>query len=180
MFKESMVAFLGLATLCVVASAQTGSLSSTDKAFLKSAAEADMTEAHVGKMAQDKSSTDAVRNFGQSLVQDHTKAYEELTTLANKTGENIPKGIDTRRIRTIEELTREKGSAFDRNFAMHEVQDHKKAIAEFKHEANKGQNADLKAYAQKMVPALEDHLRKAEELEKSGRTTSASADRRNR
>jgi putative membrane protein len=180
MFKEAMVGMVSLATLCLVLSAQTGDLSNTDKAFLRSAAEADMTEAHVGKMAQDKSSADSIKNFGQSLVQDRTKAYEELTALANKTGVNIPKGIDIRRIRTIEDLTREKGSAFDRDFAMHEVQDHRRTIAEFKREADKGRNADLKAYAQKMIPTLEEHLRKAEELEKSERTTSASADRRSR
>jgi len=177
MFKNATVGMLGLATLCVVMGAQTGGLSSTDKAFLRSAAEADMTEAHVGKMAQGKSSADAVKNFGQSLVQDHTKAYEELTALANKTGADIPKGIDVRRIRAIGELTREKGPAFDRSLAAHEVQDHRKTLAEFKREADKGQSADVKAYAQKMIPTLEEHLRKAEELEKTERTTSTSADR---
>jgi hypothetical protein len=59
-----------------------------------------MTEARLGKMAQDKSSADGERNFGQSLVQDHTKSYEELK--------------------------REEGSAFNRRFAAHEAQDHRK------------------------------------------------------
>ncbi|MFN7992397.1 MAG: DUF4142 domain-containing protein [Bryobacteraceae bacterium] len=175
-----------LATICAaaaftIAGAQAADLSSADKAFLKTAAEANMTEAHLGKMAQDQASTDAVKNFGQTLVQDHTKAYDELTAVANKAGESIPKGIDVRKDHAIGLLSREKGTGFDRQFARHEVQDHERTIAEFRREADRGQNPDLKSYAQRMIPALEDHLHKAQELEKSEhQTASASADRKSR
>lgn len=153
-------------------------LSTADKVFLKAAADANMTEAHLGKMAQDQGADNGVKDFGHSLVQDHTKAYEELTVLANKAGESIPRGIDVRRNPAIEELRKQTGKGFDRRFVTHEVLDHRKTIAAFKREAEKGENADLKAYAQRMIPTLEEHLRKAEDLEKSGKKTpTASADR---
>lgn len=181
MLRPALLGMLTLAALCCAMSVQAADLSSVDKAFLKLAADANMTEAHLGKMAQEQAAESGVKDYGQTLAQDHTKAYEELTVLANKTGESIPKGIDVRRNRAIEELTKQKGAGFDRRFLTHEVQDHRKAIAEFKRETEKGQNADIKAYAQKMIPTLEGHLRKAEELEKSGKgTTAASADRHRR
>jgi len=128
-----------------------------------------------------KASDEGVKSFGQTLVQDHTEAYEELTAVASKTGESIPKGIDIRRDRAIEGLAREKRASFDRSFVRHEVQHHQRTIAEFKREAEKGQNAEVKAYAQKMIPTLEEHLHKAESLEKSEqRTSTASASRRSR
>lgn len=181
MLRRGLWAALPLVALGCIVNVQAADLSSTDRAFLKSAADANMTEAHLGKMAQDRAADTGVKDFGQTLVQDHTKAYEELTVVANKTGESIPKGIDVRRNRAIEELTRQKGIGFDRRFVTHEIQDHRKTITEFKREAENGQNADIKAYAQKMIPTLEEHLRKAEELEKSGKsTTTASADRQRR
>lgn len=178
MWTKKVVGMSCVAAFCAVASAQTADLSGIDKAFMKSAAEANMTEAHFGKMAEDKATNDAVKSFGQILVQDHTKAYDELTALANKTGESIPRGIDTRRNRTMEDLSRESGSEFDRRFVADEVQDHRRTIAEFKREAEKGQNADVKAYAQSTIPTLKEHLHKAEELEKSEhQMASASAHR---
>ena len=167
MCRSAVLAMFLVAAVGVVARAQTADLSSADKAFLKSAADANMMEAHVGKMAEEQASDNGVKSFGQTLVQDHTKSYDELTAVANKTGETIPKGIDVRRNRAVQELAREKGPAFDRQFVRHEVQDHQKTIAEFKREAEKGQNADVKAYAQKTIPTLEEHLQKAQELEKS-------------
>jgi putative membrane protein len=178
MDKNGVLAMLCAGAFCAVASAQTGNLSAADRNFMKTAAEVNMTEAHLGQMAQERASDEGVKSFGQTLVQDHTRAYEELTALATKTGESIPKGIDVRRDHAIEGLARDKGAGFDRSFVRHEVQDHQRTIAEFKREAEKGQNADVKAYAQKMIPALEEHLHKAEGLEKSEhRTTTASASR---
>jgi putative membrane protein len=180
MLSRGLWATVALAALGCIVTVQAADLSSADRAFLKSAADANMTEAHLGKMAQDQAADTGVKDFGQTLVKDHTKAYGELTVVANKTGESIPKGIDVRRNRAIVELTRQKGMGFDRRFLAHEVQDHRKTITEFKREAEKGQNADVKAYAQKMIPTLEEHLRKAEELEKSGKRPTASADRQRR
>ena len=167
MHKTAILTAICLAAACVVASAQTATLSNADKEFMKAAAEANMTEANFGQMAQERSSNDAVKDFGKTLVQDHTKAYEDLQALAEKTGESIPKGINIGKNKTAEQLMHLKGPAFDRVFARYEVQDHEKAIAMFKHEADKGENADVKAYAQDTVPTLEKHLHLAQELEKT-------------
>ena len=67
-----------------------------DAAFLSMAAQADMTAAHLGKMAQDRGAENPVKDFGKTLVTDHTDDYHQLTELSNKIGEAIPKAIDKR------------------------------------------------------------------------------------
>ena len=74
------------------------------------AARANMTEAHLGQMAEARASGDDVKGFAQTLIQDHTKAYEQLCGVSSKTGESIPVGIDTARDSAIRETRAAKGS----------------------------------------------------------------------
>jgi putative membrane protein len=141
------------------------SLSKNDAAFLKLAAKASMTEAHLGQMAEAQASRQAVKDFGEQLSKDHTTAYEGLTVLANKTGEAIPKAIG--HDQTIAHLTHMKGAGFDHAFLVDEVQSHKAALATFKNEAEKGDSPDVKAWAKSMIPTLEGHLKTAEDLAKT-------------
>ena len=153
---------------CVMTSglvfAQSNKLNATDKQFLKMAADANMTEAHLGQMAEAQASEDAVKNFGKMLDQDHTKAYTQLQQVASKDGQSIPTGINVRQDRSIEQLMHLKGKNFDRSFVRDEIQDHQRAIAEFKREAQRGENPGLKSYAQQTLPVLENHLHQAQDL----------------
>jgi putative membrane protein len=174
--SKSTVTALCLIAAGLMVNAQTDTLNSADREFLKSAATINMTEAHLGKMAQDQAADNAVKSFGERLVNDHTKAYDELSRVADKSGEPIPKGIDIRQNKAIEELTHDNGATFDRQFVHREVQDQRRAVAEFKREVHETKNAALKAYAHQVIPTLEEHVQKAEELEKTERTAkSASA-----
>ena len=143
---------------------QGAALSKADVNFMNTAAKANMTEAHLGQMAEAQAGRRDVKDFGQKLSKDHTMAYEGLTVLANKTGETIPKAIGNDQ--AIAHLTHLKGARFDRAFLQDEVQSHKATLAEFKNEAEKGENADVKAWAKSMIPTLEGHLQTAENLVK--------------
>jgi len=151
----------------VEAYAQQTGLSSADKEFMIMAAKTNMTEAHLGQMAQSEGAATDVKNFGQTLTQDHTKAYEELTELSGKTGESVPKGINVGKDATIQQLAKLKGPAFDRVFLRHEIQDHEKAATAFRREAERGRNPEVKGYAQKLLPTIEEHLREAQKLAKT-------------
>src|SRR5271170_434728 len=136
MFPKYMLIFGSCFTLLSVSAwAQSAKLSPTDKEFLKMAAVANMTEAHLGQMAEGQASRAGVKDFGQTLVKDHTTAYQELAVLDSKLGQTTPKGIDVRRHRVIEQLAHVKGKRFDRPFLRDEIQDHERAIAAFKREA---------------------------------------------
>jgi putative membrane protein len=171
--KTFLAGICGCALFGAAVFAQTGNkLSNGDKKFLELAADANMTEAHIGQMAENTAAKTSVRDFGQKLARDHTNAYAELAALANKIGATVPKGIDVRRDSAIRELTREKGRAFDRRFLRDEILDHERALTEFRREAAHGRDADIKAYASKMIPTLEEHLHIAESLVKPERHSS--------
>jgi putative membrane protein len=128
------------------------------------AAEADMTIAHIGKEAEDRGATDKIKDFGKTLVQDHTSDYESLTALASKTGDAIPKGIDRGDYRTVASMDHYKGKMFDHAFLASESAEHQKLIHAFKEEATHGSNPAIKAYATKALPTIEKHLHDAQDL----------------
>jgi putative membrane protein len=169
MFPKHVLLIVGscFTLLSATALAQSAKLSPRDKEFLKMAAVANMTEAHLGQLAESQASRSSVKDFGQTLVKDHTSAYQELAALDSKLGETIPKGINVRRDKTIEELAHVKGKRFDVPFLRDEVRDHERAIAAFKREAQHGQDQDIKAYANQVLPTMEEHLREAEKLLKN-------------
>ncbi len=156
---RSIVSILIGAGLCCAAPVK-----NSDASFLAMAAEADMTIAHIGKDAEDRGASEKIKEFGKTLVQDHTSDYENLGALAAKTGETIPKGIDRANDRTILAVDRYKGKTFDHEFLTNESAEHQKLIQAFKQEALHGKNADIKAYATKALPTIEKHLHDAQDL----------------
>ena len=173
--RNTVAGLLCCAAFSVMAMAQAGSTPAAagkeaaggDQEFLNFAAQTDMTEAHLGQMAQEQGSSQAVKDLGQMLATDHTNDYKQLSAAAAKAGLTVPKGLDATRDKMIAPFEKLKGAAFDRHFEQAMVAGHQKAIAEYKKEADSGQNADIKAYANQALPTLEKHLEQARELEKS-------------
>jgi putative membrane protein len=166
MFRSAICIFCGTAIGCLAATAKERSTVKSDAAFLAMAAEADMTMAHVGQMAEDRAAEGSVKDFGKTLAQDHTDDYHQLTELSSKTGDAIPKAIDKPNDREIAALDRYKGKTFDHQFLERQASDHEKLIKAFKEEAEHGTNADIKAYANKALPIMERHLHDAQDLVK--------------
>ncbi len=158
-----------LALLAGAGLARAASISNADRQFMIVAARTDMTEAHEGQMAEQQAAREDVKTFAKTQVQDHNNSYEQLGKLATKTAVSIPKGIDVAKDRTIEQLAHLKGAQFDRQFARDEIAADQRAISLFKQEAKHGQDADVKAYAEKTIPVLEKHLHLAEECAKPPR-----------
>jgi len=162
-------AICGAAICTVPVWAQSGPVSKSDQVFLNMAAEADMTTAHLGQMAEDRSASNGVKVFGKKLTEDHTLDYSQLNALAGKAGETVPKGINTQDNRQIARLDKYKGKSFDRAFLSQEKVEHEKLVQAFKREAEHGDNADIKAYASKTLPVIEGHLHEAQDLLKPGK-----------
>jgi putative membrane protein len=139
----------------------------SDQDFVNMAAQTDMLEAHLGQMAADQASAQGVKDFAQMLTTDHTNDYQQLSMAATKAGLTVPKGLDATRDKMITPFEKLKGAAFDHHFTQAMVAGHQKAIAEYQKEANNGQNADIKAYANQALPTLQKHLEQARDLQKS-------------
>ena len=136
----------------------------TDTEFAKKAAEANMAEVKLGQLAEQKGTTDTVKDFGKRMVTDHNRAEENLKSAASKDKITLPSVLDSKDQAVYERLSRLSGQAFDRAYARDMVQDHVNNIAAFRHEANDGKEASVKSFASQSIPTLQEHLNLAHDM----------------
>lgn len=136
----------------------------SDQDFITRVAMGNMAEVEVARLAADKASSAEIRKFAQRLAEDHTKAGKELEKLASDKNVTLPKQLDKKHQEMATRLSKLRGAEFDRAFAEDMVKDHKHDIAMFEHIAKDGKDKDVKAWAEKTLPTLKEHLKMAQEL----------------
>jgi len=130
-----------------------------DAAFVMEAAKGGMMEVAKGKAAAQHATRDDVKQFAQRMVDDHTKAGDELKSIAS--GKNItlpPDQPSAKDQAMLDKMSKMNGAAFDQAYVADQVKDHEKTIALFEKEARSGKDAELKAFAEKTLPTLKEHL----------------------
>jgi putative membrane protein len=163
--KSIAVAAAFALTLIPAALAQTNSanrLHADDSNFVMKAAQGGMAEVELGKLAKDHAASQDVKDFGQRMVDDHSKANDELKSIASKKGISLPTTLSAKDQATVNRLSKLNGKEFDQAYMKGMVADHKTDVAEFQREADHGMDPDLKAFAGKTVPTLQEHLKLAE------------------
>jgi len=155
---------LGAGLTFAAENAERGQLSARDYKFLKEAASGGMAEVELGEMAKTRGTDQSVRSFGERMVTDHKKANDELKQIASSKGVTIPTEVASSDRTTFDKLQKASGAQFDKEYASAMLKDHRKDIKEFKDAADDVKDPDLKAFAQKTVGTLQDHLRQAEDM----------------
>lgn len=143
-----------------------------DNHFVMDAATGGMAEVELGKLAADKATKPEVKQFGQRMVDDHGKANDELKSLAQSKQITLPSAIDGKHKATIDRLSKLSGEAFDRAYVQEMLKDHQKDVAAFRSESKSGRDAEVKAWAAKTLPTLEEHLKQVQELNRGAVGTS--------
>jgi putative membrane protein len=129
-----------------------------DHKFAMEAAMGGVMEVELGKVAAEKGASDEVRQFGQRMVDDHSKANEELARVASAKGMTPPSALDAKHQAAVQKLSALSGEKFDREYVKMMLKDHKKDVAAFEKEASGGLDAELKAFAASTLPTLREHL----------------------
>lgn len=155
---------------------QTGmsNMSSQDRNFVMDAAMGGMMEVELGRVAAQKGMSDAVKQFGQRMVDDHSKANSDLMTLASGKGITLPTTLDEKHQKDVTKLSAMSGAEFDRAYSKIMLSDHNKDVSEFEKQSTKGTDPDLKAFASKTLPTLQEHLQMAKALPDNQRGNSNS------
>ncbi|HET7101799.1 MAG TPA: DUF4142 domain-containing protein [Terriglobia bacterium] len=138
-----------------------------DKAFLRKAAEGGMAEVQLGQLAQQKASSQDVRQFGEKMVQDHSQLDQQLKPIAEQQGVRPPKALSKKDEATLRKLEGLSGQQFDHAYIEAMLKDHKKDLKEFKETANRTQNPQLKDAAQRGAQVIESHLQDIQQIAKS-------------
>jgi putative membrane protein len=149
---------------------------SADNAFVMKAAGANMAEVELGKMATEKAMRDEVKKFGQMMVDDHTKAGDELKTIATQKNITWPTELDREHKALQSKLSGLSGAEFDRAYMQAMVDGHKKVAADVRKESTSGKDSDVKAWAAKTLPTVEMHLKQAESIDRDTHSSSAKGD----
>jgi len=125
---------------------KSSSLSAKDRTFIHKAAKGGMMEVAMGNLAAQNGQSDDVKSFGKRMVTDHSKANEELKSIAAKKGVKLPSKEPSGKWSS------------DKAYMDMMVKDHEKDLAEFQEEASTGTDPDVKKFAEDTAKVVQEHL----------------------
>lgn len=126
--------------------------------FMRDAAQGGMAEVQMGELAASKGHSAEVKQFGQKMVTDHTKANNELKAVAVKKSFTLPLALKAEQTEGMGKLQKLSGAEFDKEYVNMMVEDHEKDVADFQKQAETGTDPEVKAFAAKTLPTLKEHL----------------------
>jgi putative membrane protein len=173
--RNKIALYSGLAVLgATMGMAQTGNMSppasssqasAADRHFVQEATEGSNPEIALGKLAQQKSTSDDVKQFGQKMVTDHTQLNSDMAPVAEQMGVTPPADKIPAKDQALQsKLEGLSGQQFDQAYIKAMVKDHRKDVAKFKHEAATTKDPTLKQTVEKGEQVIQEHLNLAEQL----------------
>ena len=184
MLKKPVLATSALLALCLAlptAAQDTGSSSGTatqggsaasaqklshqDRKFVEDLTQANMAEIQLAQIAKERGQNQAVKDFADRMVNDHTQAGQRLSSLAGPLGITPPDKMDFMHRHLEKKLRKENPSSFDEEYIESQVKDHKKVLDMLKKESESGENADLKQFASQLQPTIQEHLQLAQQIQ---------------
>jgi len=137
---------------------------SADAPFIGTAAMDGLAEVEHGRLAAQNASSPEVKRFAQRMIDDHSKAGDELKRLAVQKEITLATKLDDEHRAMHEQLAALKGAAFDKAYMSHMAKAHLEAVKLFQQEATAGQDSDVKAWASKTLPTLQEHVKLASSI----------------
>ncbi len=164
LFNPRLLLCAGVAALGFMAASAASARSDAD--FMKQAAQNGAAEIEASQLALQKARNPEVKAFAEKMVADHTKTSEELKQLAASKNVKLPEGPSMKQKAELKMVSAGDDAKFDERYAKaFGVKAHQETIKLFQEAAAKATDADVKAFAQKTLPALNHHLEMARALE---------------
>src|SRR4051812_26338967 len=156
--------------------AKTANASGGDQMFVKEAAMGGMAEVELGRLASQKASSPEVKQFGERMVADHSKANDQLKPIAQQKNIEVPTQLTGKHKAEYDRLSKLSGAQFDRAYTQLMLQDHRKDVSDFRKESTSGKDSDVKNFATQTLPTLEEHLKMVQSMASGARATSGKGD----
>lgn len=135
-----------------------------DQNFIKEVASGGLMEVEMGKYAQQNAMNPRVKSFGAMMVRDHSKANDELKSIATSKNMALPTTMEDKHREMMSDIQKKTGADFDKEYIKEMVDDHEKDVEKFKKHAEKGVDPDLKTFASKTLPILLMHQDSAKKI----------------
>lgn len=141
-------------------------VAASDRAFVNSAASSGLAEVEASRYVSEKTSNADLKNFANQMAREHTSANDELMRIAGTKGLTVPTTVDGEARGLLDKLRNSSGDQSDRNFVQDfGVDAHQKAIQLYETQARDGRDPELRAFAERTLPKLREHLTMAEQLQ---------------
>jgi putative membrane protein len=141
-----------------------------DAEFMVKIAEANMMEIEMGKVAQNNGASPKVIDFGEMMVNHHSKMLTDLRSLAVTKNIAIPTDLNEDHKEKLNDLAEKHGKDFDEKYVDEMVSDHKKDIKEFEDKIKDDEcDPDIKNMLKEGLPVLNHHLNTITEIKQSER-----------
>jgi putative membrane protein len=147
-----------------------GKVSAHDKAWAQMTAMSDMAEIQLSKAAQEKATSEQLKQHAAKMVQDHQQTSEELKAWAKEADVDLKAEMPAAKKQMLQEITSKSGQEFDDAYTQHEIAAHRMAVAHFQNGSEFLKNQELQAFAQKTLPIIQGHL---SDVDKGGRQTTS-------
>lgn len=157
--------FISMTLLLVSAAFTAQAHARSDEAFLKEAAQAGAAEIEASRLAASKARHPEVKAYATAMIADHTKVSDELKALAASKNVTLPEGPSVKHKAELKLIDAGDNDKFDERYAKNfGVEAHEQTIKLFEEASREAKDADVKAWAQKTLPALKQHLEMARKL----------------
>ncbi len=124
-----------------------------EKEFLKKAAQAQLAEIKLGEMAIEQAGSEMVKQFGEQMILDHSKANRQVTQLARQEGVELPKGLSSKQKEKADKFSGLSGPEFDKAYMEYMTKDHRKDVMEFEQSARQIQDPQVQRWAKDTLPS---------------------------
>jgi putative membrane protein len=172
-FRMAAVSLLGSAVLATtgigMAAAQPGGpgggqLSQQDQTFMTQNAQTDLAEITVGQLAEQRATTEPIRQAAHTIASDHQQVLSKLQDLAHNLHVTLPNSPDTTQQQLAQQLNATSGTAFDQAYLQAMIQGHQTSINQTQQEIQSGSNTQVIDFAKSYLPGAEKHLQMVQQL----------------
>jgi putative membrane protein len=151
-------------------------MSKADQKMMRDIAQSNLAEIEIGKLAEQKSQNEKVKEFAQKMVEDHTNAQKKLEELAAQKGVQLPTQPDKQHMAEMKKLQNLSGEKFDKQYlAQGGMRDHREAQKMLSRVEQRAQDEDLKKLASEMLPTIDEHMKTARETQREATTSTGSS-----
>src|SRR3954468_8066560 len=143
-------------------------VSSQDRTWMVAAHQSNLTEIAAGKAAQQKATTQKVRDLGAMFIRDHTAQDAQLTKAASSLGVSLPGAPNPQQRAALASVAAKSGAAFDTAWIASQTTGHAQTLAATDKEIANGSNATALKLAKAARPVIAMHYT---ELKAAGGTS---------
>ena len=140
-------------------------VSNSAQRFLDDVATNSMMELQLAEMAQQKASSQEVKDFGKRIQTDHAQAEQKLQALAQEASIALPTSMTKKEQRDVDKLSKLSGAEFDKEYMKMMVKDHEKSVKDYQKASEDVAEPAVKQFINQMLPTQKEHLQLAQDTE---------------